>query len=390
MRRGRTTSTPTPVTYVRNVVREPRSGPENNRRRSLVPQREEVPAPASAPVPIPARRSSNTAATHQLSPTAHAASSRYPTSHNGSVPNLLAMTSTPRITQISSPRPLGSNRPSTTAPSSAPTRLPPAVSVRPRSALSRIGSLAYVPAPTPAPVLRRTEGRRIPPRSATSPPPAPSPPPPQVSRPSLAITCPLCLDSADTLTTTLCGHVFCREVCSFILIVPCVCSDIHYPPVHYRRPKRQARMPGLQVLRPDTQPPPSLPEHHSILNVLDWTFPSKEPLTMQNPPLSLAVPKRIKRTKSSIVNLIVPIQLGTVMTITTHKITTGYDFARLFSPPPGSSLAFTIPTYTLYHSCHLFFLLSFRTMHRSYYLFDQNPSSLYITTLYDSSLYVSS
>jgi len=218
MRRGRTTSTPTPVTYARNVVREPPSGPENNRRRSLVPQREEVPAPASAPVPIPARRSSNTAATHQLSPTAHAASSRYPTSRNESVPNLLAMTSTPRITQISSPRPLGSNRPSAAAPSSAAPRLPPAVNIRPRSALSRTGPLAYVPTPTPVPVLRRSEGRRIPPRGATSPlpatspPPAPSPPP-QTSRPSLAITCPLCLDSADTLTTTLCGHVFCREVC---------------------------------------------------------------------------------------------------------------------------------------------------------------------------------
>ena len=220
MRRERTTSTPTPVTYARNVVQEPRSGPENNRRRSLVPRREEVPVPASAPVPIPARRSSNMAATHQLSPTAYASYLRYPTSSNGSVPNLLAMTSTPRITQISNPRPLGSNRPSAAAPPSTTSRSPPAASVRPRSALSRTESLAYVPAPTPAPVLRRTEGRRIPPRGATLPPPAPSPPPPQTSRPSLAITCPLCLDSADTLTTTLCGHVFCREVCSFLFCRP--------------------------------------------------------------------------------------------------------------------------------------------------------------------------
>jgi len=188
-----------------------------------VPQREEVPVPTSSPVPIPARRSSNTAATHQLSSTAYAAPSRYPTSPNGSVQNLLVVTSTPRITQISSPRPLGSNRPSAAAPSSTAPRLPPAVSVRPRSALSRTGPLAYVPAPTPAPVLRRTEGRRIPPRGAASPPPAPSPPPPQTSRPSLAITCPLCLDSAETLTTTLCGHVFCRECITAALNVKPEC-----------------------------------------------------------------------------------------------------------------------------------------------------------------------
>ena len=219
MRRERTTSTPTPVTYARNVVQEPRSGPENNRRRSLVPRREEAPAPASAPVPIPARRSSNTAATHQLSSTAYAPYIRYPMSSNGSVPNLLAMNSTPRMPQISNPRPLGSNRPSAAAPPSTTPRSPPAISVRPRSALSRTEPPAYVPAPTPAPALRRTEGRRIPPRGATSPLPAPSPPP-QTSRPSLAITCPLCLDSADTLTTTLCGHVFCREVRSFLFVGP--------------------------------------------------------------------------------------------------------------------------------------------------------------------------
>ena len=213
MRRGRTTSTPTPASAARNVTRELQSGPENNRRRSLVPRREEVLVPTSVPVPIPARRSSNTAATHQLSPTPYTASSRFPTSPNGSVHNLLSMASPPRIPQISSPRPLGSNRPSHPLTTS---RSPPAVSVRPQSVLSRTESPAYVP-PTPAPALRRTEGRRIPPRGTTSPPTSPSTsPPPQVSRPSLAITCPLCLDSADALTTTLCGHVFCREVGPFL------------------------------------------------------------------------------------------------------------------------------------------------------------------------------
>jgi hypothetical protein len=224
MRRERTTSTPTPVTYARNVVREPQSGPENNRRRSLVPRREVVPVPASAPVPIPARRSSNTAAAHQLSPTAYAPSTRFTTSPNGSVQNLLSMTSPPRITQISSPRPLRSNRPSTAAPPSTTSRSPPAVSARPQSALSRTDSQAYVPVPAPAlaPALRRTEGRRIPPRGTTSPPTSPSSPP-QTPRPSLAITCPLCLDSADALTTTLCGHVFCREVGFYFFVRPILC-----------------------------------------------------------------------------------------------------------------------------------------------------------------------
>jgi len=218
MRRGRTTSTPTPVTHARNVARQPPSGPESNRRRSLVPRREEVPAPASAPVPIPARRSSNTAAAHQLSPTPYTTSSRLPTSPNASMHNLLSMTSPPRITQISSPRPLGSNRPSAAAPPSTTSRSPPVVNARSQTALSRTESLAYIPVSTLSPVLRRTEGRRIPPRGPTSPPTSPlTSPPPQTSRPSLAITCPLCLDSALALTTTLCGHVFCREVCSLLL-----------------------------------------------------------------------------------------------------------------------------------------------------------------------------
>ena len=58
---------------------------------------------------------------------------------------------------------------------------------------------------------------------------------------------------------------------------------------------------------------------------------------MQNRPLSLAVPKRTKRTKrtkSRTVNLLIPIQLGIVMPITTHKITTGYDSLRVFSNTP--------------------------------------------------------
>ena len=50
---------------------------------------------------------------------------------------------------------------------------------------------------------------------------------------------------------------------------------------------------------------------------------------MQNRPLSLAVPKRTKRTKSCTVNLLIPIQLGIVMPFTAHKITTGYDFLRV-------------------------------------------------------------
>lgn len=220
MRRERTTSTPTPVMYARNIVRDARSGPESNRRRSLVPRREDVPVPASAPVPIPARRSSNTAATHQLSPTAYAVSSRFPTSPNGSMHNLLSMASPPRIMQISSPRPLGSNRPSASpVPPSTTSRSPPAINARPQIVLSRTQSPAYVPVPPPGPALRRTEGRRIPPRGTTSPPTSPSSPS-QTSRPSLAITCPLCLDSADALTTTLCGHVFCREVSSYILLHP--------------------------------------------------------------------------------------------------------------------------------------------------------------------------
>ena len=208
MHREHTTSTPIPVTYARNVVQEPRSGPKNNRRRSLVLWREEIPAPTSAPVPIPARRSSNTAATHQLSLTAYAPYIRYPTSSNGSVPNLFAMTSTPRITQISNPHPLGSNRPSAAAPPSITSRSPPAISVRPRSTLSRTEPLAYVPAPTPAPApdARKAGGfllvvqLRLHPRLRLL---------LRTRRPSLAITCPLCLDSADTLTSTLCGHVFC-------------------------------------------------------------------------------------------------------------------------------------------------------------------------------------
>ena len=265
MRRGRTTSTPTPASAARNVAREPQIGPENNRRQSLVPRREEGPAPVSLPVPIPARRSSNTAATHQLSPTPYTASSRFPTSPNGSMHNLLSVVSPPRITQISSPRPLGSNRPSVATHPPTTSRSSPAVSTRTQSILSRAESAAYVP-PTPAPALRRTEGRRIPPRGATSPPTSPSTSPPQTSRPSLAITCPLCLDSADTLTTTLCGHVFCREVGPFSFLSPLLCSDIHFSLVHHRRAERQARMPSVQVLRPDSQPPSSLLKHHSVLN----------------------------------------------------------------------------------------------------------------------------
>jgi len=237
-------------------------------RRSLVPRREDMPILASAPVPIPARRSSNTTATRQLSPTP---SARLLTSPNGSVQNLLLMTSPPRIPQISSPRPLRSNRPSTVAPPPTTPRTPPTVSARPQSVLSRTGSPAYVtvpaPAPAPAPALRRTEGRRIPPRGTTSPPTLPSSPP-QTSRPSLAITCPLCLDSADTLTTTLCGHVFCREVGFYFFVRPILCFNIHIPLVYYSRLERQARMPSVQVLCPDTQPPPSLLEYHSILNRL--------------------------------------------------------------------------------------------------------------------------
>jgi len=163
------------------------------------------------------------------------------------------------------------------------------------------------------------------------------------------------------------------------------------PRVHYRRPERQVRMSGLQVLRPDTQPPPSLPEHHSILSVLYRTFSSKEPLTMQNRPLSLAIPKRIKRIKSSIVNLIIPIQIGIVMTITTPKITTGYDFPRLFSPSPKVT--------TRFHNTHVHFVPLLSPFSPApipthaaivFPLRPKNPSSLYITTFYDSSLYVSS
>src|SRR5258706_6121057 len=103
---------------------------------------------------------------------------------------------------------------------------------------------------------------------------------------------------------------------------------------------------------------------------------------MQNRPLSLAVPMRIKRTKSSIVNPIIPMQLGIVITITTRKVTTGYDFCRLFSP----SLKVT----TRFHNTHVHLvpLLSpfppapIPARHRSYFLFSQNPSSLYITTFY--------
>jgi len=189
-----------------------------------VPQREEAPAPASAPVPIPARRSSNTAATHQLSPTPYAASSRSPTSHNGSMHNLRSMASPPRIPQISSPRPLGSNRASVASPPSTTLRPPTTTSARPQSTLPRAESAAYIPQPTPAPALRRTEGRRIPPRGTTSPSASrPTSPPPQTSQPSLAITCPLCLDSADALTTTLCGHVFCRECITAALNVKSEC-----------------------------------------------------------------------------------------------------------------------------------------------------------------------
>lgn len=32
-------------------------------------------------------------------------------------------------------------------------------------------------------------------------------------RPQLVVTCPLCLEDAMALTSTLCGHVFCKEVC---------------------------------------------------------------------------------------------------------------------------------------------------------------------------------
>jgi hypothetical protein len=32
------------------------------------------------------------------------------------------------------------------------------------------------------------------------------------SKASPVVSCPLCLDNATALTTTLCGHVFCKEV----------------------------------------------------------------------------------------------------------------------------------------------------------------------------------
>jgi len=37
------------------------------------------------------------------------------------------------------------------------------------------------------------------------------------SKASLVVSCPLCLDNVSTLTTTLCGHVFCKEVRDFPL-----------------------------------------------------------------------------------------------------------------------------------------------------------------------------
>lgn len=57
-------------------------------------------------------------------------------------------------------------------------------------------------APGELPEVPREDVRREPVLAAQS----------ESSKASLVVSCPLCLDNASTLTTTLCGHVFCKEV----------------------------------------------------------------------------------------------------------------------------------------------------------------------------------
>jgi hypothetical protein len=66
------------------------------------------------------------------------------------------------------------------------------------------------PAPNSAPDWAAGDHQEVP-REDVGREPAPAAPS-ESSKASLVVSCPLCLDNASALTTTLCGHVFCKEV----------------------------------------------------------------------------------------------------------------------------------------------------------------------------------
>ena len=72
------------------------------------------------------------------------------------------------------------------------------------------------PTPGPAPAARAPSGRREEPCEQARTESAAA----QASgeRKASVISCPLCLEDATVLTTTLCGHVFCKEVRFFLLL----------------------------------------------------------------------------------------------------------------------------------------------------------------------------
>jgi hypothetical protein len=88
--------------------------------------------------------------------------------------------------------------------------------------------------------------------------------PPAATASKLTLTCPLCLENVDGMTTTLCGHVFCKEVCSYSNCYEMRCPNLFYQ-VHHCCRSPQARMPSVSCIRSFRKSARNLPQRGLIV-----------------------------------------------------------------------------------------------------------------------------